>query len=421
VRISPFRGRALVTLVTVVTLGASLPAASQTLPYEPVVFGGGRVTIGGDVSATFSCADSNPTETDWCAGDGGYFNYTDYEHSALRMLRVDVTAAVKANKRLSVLGELRSENAGAPQPYALYLRIRPWTSRAFDVQVGRVPPTFGAFARRTYPADNVVIGYPLAYQYLTSLRPDALPANADELLRMRGRGWLSNFSVGNLAPYRGLALVSAFRWDTGVQVHAANDFIDGAAAVTTGTLGNPLVGDDNAGKQVAGRLAVRPTTGLIVGLSAARGPFVTRGASEGAGAAAVAGRFTQTGWGADLEYSRDYYLLRFETIVSDWRLPVINAPAIDLPLRAVSTLVEGRYKIRPGLYAAARLDHLGFSTITGSTRRDQWEAPVTRVELGGGFSVQRNLLLKLTFQHNTRAGGRVTKTNLGAAQLVFWL
>lgn len=420
-RILPFRGRALVTLVTVVALGPSLPAAGQTLPYEPIAFGGGRVTIGGDVSATFSCADSDEEETDRCPGDAGFFNYTDYEHSALRMLRVGVTAAVKAGNRLTLLGELRSENAGAPQPYALFVRIRPWTSRAFDVQVGRVPPTFGAFARRTYPADNVVIGYPLAYQYLTSLRPDALPANADELLRMRGRGWLSNFSVGNTAPDRGLALVSAFRWDTGVQVHAANDFIDGAAAVTTGTLGNPLVGDDNAGKQVAGRIALRPTTGLIVGLSAARGPFLTRGASEGAGAARGAGRFTQTGWGADLEYSRDYYLVRFETIVSDWTLPVINAPAVDLPLRAISTLVEGRYKIRPGLYAAARLDHLGFSTITGSTSRTQWDAPVTRVELGGGFSLQRNLLLKLTFQHNTRAGGRVREANLGAAQLVFWL
>src|SRR6185503_686757 len=113
------RGRALVMLATVVTLGATLPAAGQTLPYEPIVFGGGRVTIGGDVSATFSCADADAAETDRCPGDGGFFNYTDYEHSALRMLRVDVTAAVKAGKRLSVLGELRSENAGAPEPYAL--------------------------------------------------------------------------------------------------------------------------------------------------------------------------------------------------------------------------------------------------------------------------------------------------------------
>src|SRR5437660_527842 len=62
---------------------------------------------------------------------------------------------------------------------------------AFDIQLGRVPPTFGAFPRRAYSTDNPFIGYPLAYQYLTSLRADALPANADELLQMRARGWLS--------------------------------------------------------------------------------------------------------------------------------------------------------------------------------------------------------------------------------------
>lgn len=408
-------------LAATALLGVSLPADAQTLPYEPFVFGGGRVTIGGDVSATFSCADTNQPDADTCPDDGGFFNYTDYEHSALRMVRFDITADVKVTDRLSVLGELRSENAGSPQPYALYVRIRPWTSRAFDIQVGRVPPTFGAFARRTYPADNLVIGYPLAYQYLTSLRPDALPSNADELLRMRGRGWLSSFSVGNPAPDRGLALVSAFRWDTGVQVHAANDFVDAAGAVTTGTLGNPLVGDDNGGKQVAGRVALHPTPGLIVGLSAARGPFVSRTASERAGSGGSTRRFTQTGLGADIEYSRDHYLVRFEAIVSDWRLPVIGQPAIDMPLRAVSTLIEGRYRIRPGLYGAARVDHLGFSEIAGSRNRDRWDAPVTRVELGGGWSLQRNLLLKVMFQRNVRAGGRITRVNLGAAQMVFWL
>ncbi len=237
-----------------------------------------------------------------------------------------------------------------------------------------------------------------------------------------GAGWLSNFSVGNPAPDRGLALVSAFRWDTGVQVHAANDFIDGAVAVTTGTLGNPLVGDDNAGKQVAGRMALRPATGLIVGLSGARGPFLTRGASE-------AGRGCR--WRRPIHADRlgrrpRVFARLLPRPLRDDRQRLEAAghrrrrPSI-CPLRAVSTLVEGRYKIRPGLYAAARLDHLGFSTITGSTGRDQWDAPVTRVEIGGGFSVQRNLLLKLSFQLNSRDGGRVRQANLGAAQIVFWL
>ena len=48
-------------------------------------------------------------------------------------------------------------------------------------------------------------------------------------------------------------------------------------------------------------------------------------------------------------------------------------------MQATSALIEGRYTILPGLYAAARLDHLGFSDITGSTGTREWDAPVTRV------------------------------------------
>jgi len=300
------------------------------------------------------------------------------------------------------------------------VRIRPWTDKAFDIQVGRVPPTFGAFGRRTYAADNPLIGYPLGYQYLTSLRPDSLPANADELLRNRGRGWLSSFSVGNTAPEAGVPLSNAFTWDTGVQVHGAPvDWIDVTGSVTAGTLANPLFHDDNDGKQVAGRVELRPVTGLVGGVSASHGAFVSSAAAHAAGQP-DASPFTQTAWGADVEYSLGYYLVRFEAIWSGFEVPLVAPPYITLPLKAVSTSVEGRYKIRPGLYAAARVDHLGFSDITGSTQTNTWEANVTRVEVGGGYSIQRNLVLKVTYQYNWRQGGHVTALGLPAVQLQFW-
>ena len=123
------------------------------------------------------------------------------------MLRLDADGLGEGRRsHVSLLAEVRSENGGRPAALRACTCASGRGRRArFDIQVGRVPPTFGAFRRRTYAADNPLIGYPLAYQYLTSLRADALPANADELLRMRGRGWLSNFSVGNLAPDRGRA------------------------------------------------------------------------------------------------------------------------------------------------------------------------------------------------------------------------
>jgi hypothetical protein len=396
------------TLLCALALGWSLPARTQTLPSEPLALADGRVTISGDVSASFG------------SDDTGFFNYTDYEHSTLRLFRVDLTTAVKMNAHFTLLGEVRSENIGPVRAYAFYLRIRPWTTHAIDIQAGRVPPTFGSFARRIYANDNVLIGYPLAYQYLTSLRADALPLDADELLVMRGRGWLSSYSLGDLAPANGLALASAFRWDTGAQVHAASDLVDATISVTTGTLSNPLFTDDNSGRQLAGRVSIHPLPGLIVGASAARGPFVTAAAARDAVGAGHDGEFTQTAWGGDVEYSRDYYLVRAETVWSLWKVPEVSAPVIDAPLRALATYVEGRYKILPGLYAASRVDHLGFSEITGSRGPTTWDAPVTRIEIGGGYSIQRNLLLKMSWQHNVRDGGRVTRLNLGAAQIVYW-
>ena len=174
-------------------------------PAEPIVLGDGRVTLGGDVSATFSCA-VDASAPGPCGDDTGFFNYTDYEHSTLRMLQLEASApSVRANQPLSVLGGgAQRERRARREPYALCTCASArGRSARFDIQAGRVPPTFGAFARRAYaygqPADRLSAGY----QYLTSLRPDALPANADELLRMRGRGWLSSFSLGNPTADRG--------------------------------------------------------------------------------------------------------------------------------------------------------------------------------------------------------------------------
>ena len=398
--------------------GSSAAGEAQLLPSEPLVFARGRVTIGGDVSGTYSCASADPNHA--CGEDLGFFNYTSYDESLLRSFRIDVSASVKAGDRVTFLTEIRTENLNRLEPYALYVRVRPWAHGPLDIQAGRIPPTFGAFSRRPYPPDNPLIGYPMAYQYLISLRPDALPASADELIAMRGRGWLSRFSVGNTAPANGLPLINGLRWDTGVQVHAGTETVDVAGAITTGTLANPLVGDDNAGKQLSGRASVKPAVGLILGVSAARGPYAERAAAESAGLADDDRSLTQTSFGADAEYARGYYLVRFEAVMSRWRVPLVRAPYPELPLRSMATSLEGRYKILPGLYVAARWDYLGFNKITGSAGPRTWEAPVTRIEAGGGYSIRRNILLKGTYQHNDRDGGRVRASSIVATQIVYW-
>ena len=400
-------GRTL-TCALVLTVSGVVTAAAQGLPSEPFTLVGGRVVIGAEATATFASADP------------GFFNYTDYEYSALRNLRIGVTAQVRASQRFQLLAEVRSEHGDGLQPFALYARIRPWPARRFDIQVGRIPPTFGVFGRGTYGSANLLIGSPLAYQYLTSLRPDALPATGDDLIRMRGRGWLSNFPRGNRSEDRGLPLINSFRWDTGMQVHGVRGIVEWTGAITTGSLSNPRVDDDNDGRQLAGRIVLRPAVAVALGVSAARGAFLSRSLATVLPANRRSEEGIQHALGADIEYSAGRFLARAEVIRSGWRLPMTTSRSNDFTLQATSWLGEGRYRLRPGVHVAARLEHLGFSRGATTAGMLEWEAPILRYELGAGWSVVRNVMLKGSWQGNRREGGRVRNDNLAAAQIVYW-
>jgi len=383
------------------------PAAPQALPAGPVALADGRFVLGADLAATAA------------PEDPGFFNYSDYEHSTLRQLRLGLTASFEATSHLTFLGELRSENFSEVEAFALFARIRPWRTRRFDIQVGRIPPTFGSFTRRAYGHQNPLIGYPLAYQYLTSLRPDAVPANAEELLRMRGRGWLSSFGIGDQTPARGLPLVTVFSWDTGVQINTGWRGLDVTASITNGSASNPRVGDDNDGKQVAARLSAQPRAGLAIGASFARGAFVDRRVLH-AGIIPADSSTVQQALGLDVEVARDRWLARTDVVLSEWTLPVVGSPAITKPLQALAMSLEGRYTFLPGVYAAARAEHLTFSRLAPPARPVPWEAAVTRIEIGGGYYIQRNVVARVSLQMNRRDGGRVRSANLPAVQLLYW-
>jgi hypothetical protein len=388
-------------------LGASVAAHGQGLPTEPVSMGDGRVVLGAEVIATFA------------SSDPGFFNYTDYEYSALRNFRIGVAAEVRASRRLQFLGELRMDHGDIVQPFAFYARIRPWPDRPFDIQVGRIPPTFGLFGRGTYGTSNMLIGTPLAYQYLTSLRPDALPAVPEDLIRMRGRGWLSNFPLGNTEADRGLPVINSFRWDTGVQVHGINGLVEWRGAITTGSLSNPRVDDDNGGRQLSARGVLRPAPQLALGASAARGAYLDANLSGVLDEGRHVEEGVQSALGIDAEYSEGRFLGRTELIWTRWTVPMPGT-STNLRLDATSLVAEARYRVWPGLYFAGRAERLGFNRLQTSLGLQAWEASVRRFEIGGGYSLIRNVIVKASWQRNLRVGGRVRDDSLGAIQLLYW-
>jgi hypothetical protein len=384
------------------------PAAGE----EPVP--GGRVSFafGGEGSFTMAPADR------------GYYNDLDYGHNSLRLARLGLSGRLQLGEAAAVLAEVRSENADRPRVHALFLSVRPWPQRSLDVQVGRIPPVFGAYSRRGYAPSEPLAGVPLAYQYLTTLRADAVPASADDMLRQRGLGARHRYPLGEDGWASGLPLVSAFQWDAGVQVRVGSETapVEVSAALTQGSLSHPEIRDGNGGKQLAARLALRPRAGLLAGLSAARGEYLDdEVALEVARRIGGARRgYHQEALGVDLEHSAGHRVLRAEAVWSRWQVPAVEAPRLGGPLSAWAVFVEGRQRLRPGLTLAARAERLQFSRVRGSAAEQSWDAPVTRLEGALAYSVHRQLVVKAGYQHNWRDSAWRPEAGLAIAQMVVW-
>ena len=403
--------RSLASTAFALLLLTLLPRAlsAQTLPAGPATAFDGRLAAGAEVVATIGDHD-----------ESAFFNYTDYEHNVLRMFRVALSGSWRPFERLAFVGEVQSEDLTEVRPYAAYVRIRPIRSVPLDIQAGRIPPVFGSFGRRAYNVNNPVIGYPLAYQYLTSLRPDAIPATHDDLLRMRARGWLATYPVGSpdLAP--GIPLISAFRWDTGVQAHWRHGHRGGRGRGDGRHAGRPsrqrqqqwtpdLGTRGAASRHRPDRRRIRRTWRMA--------------RSRGHGTAAVRTRprtIRQRGVWTPSTHAITGLCVR------SWSRAVGRCPSRRLALGGEHRCA-GRVGRGPlSLYAT---DLRGRAPRSSRLLEDQhrhgsalvtWDAPVTRVETAVGYYLQRNLVARVTVQYNNRDGGRIERRTYFAGQLAYW-
>lgn len=396
--------RALCALLVVVGV-SDATAQPADAPLSPA---GGRLAVGGEVTATYG------------SEDPGFFNYATYAYDPLRNLRVVIDGAFRPMRRVELLGQLRTDNLSSARLAALYVRIRPWARRDVDLQAGRVPLVFGLAARNAYGSDTPLINRPLAYAYLLSIRRDSLPANRADLLRMRGRGWLSNFSLGNLAPDRGLPVVNTDTWDTGVQLRLAAGRLAWAGALTSGSLSSPRLDDDNGGRNLSTRATLRVAPGLTVGVSAARGAYLSRTLASTLEPSDRIDRYRQRAFGLDLDAAAGRWIARAELIGSWWDLPrLTDAP--KRAYRATAAWADTRVRIMPGVDVGVRAEHLGFATIPNANQDTPWEAPVTRVEAGAAYVPLLHVRIKLDVQRNWRPlAGRVRQDTLLAAQIGVW-
>jgi hypothetical protein len=262
----------------------------------------------------------------------------------------------------------------------------------------------------------------LAYQYLTSLRADALPLTMADVTRMRTRGWLSTFPVGAYESGPGVPLVSASTWDTGVEGTWQSGQLELSAAITRGAPAVPVVRETNDGLMWSGRATVHLPVGLSIGASAAQGQWLDQSVlsltPNGTSSAS-----TQSVVAADVEYGRGPWLIRGEWLRSQFELPLVSSAPDGVRLSARSAFVEARYRPHPRWQFGSRLDRLDFSSVRSDTTAITpipWEAPVTRLEGSLGYRASRALEVRGGWQHNWRAGGRVSERGFPTVAVLYW-
>src|SRR4051812_42048165 len=99
IRATAPRSAALLIIVFGVAVLAARAVDAQELPSGPISIAGGRVMVGADVSFSTSTEKDDATQP----AESGWFNYTDYEHSTMRLARMGVTADVRVADWVSFL------------------------------------------------------------------------------------------------------------------------------------------------------------------------------------------------------------------------------------------------------------------------------------------------------------------------------
>ena len=175
----------LVTFVLCMVLAGD--ARAQSLPSEPISVGNGRVVFGGEFFGTFGSETPASSIT-------ATTNTTRCATSGLPSRRRSAPRATSRRSPRSV-----SSTAMSSPRYAMFLRIRPWPERRFDVQVGRVPPAFGLSPKRATATTTSLSGGRSPISYLLSLRRTAVPATTMTCCACAAAAGCPNSRVGEPA------------------------------------------------------------------------------------------------------------------------------------------------------------------------------------------------------------------------------
>jgi hypothetical protein len=280
------------------------------------------------------------------------------------------------------------------------LRITNLANLGFNFQMGKFEMPFGNLADRRYPTKNFFYGLPLIHEYRTSL-PNQVPTRV-EVLSNRGKG-------------TGMRLLDLGIDDLGAMVFGDVGKLHYAVAVGNGTVSTTTTHFENRDSDFDKilRLAFTPITGLTLGASAAMSAYLS---GEGRSLPRDKGslHYQQMSGELDVEFNRDKLMFNGEAVYSRWTVPFENE---DTDLWAMGYNAEAKYTWFPRFSTAVRVGGLVFSRLNLESTSPRWDNNVLEVEVGVGYSLDRNTLVKLVRRETKTLEVTGPRDNLTVLQL----
>lgn len=261
---------------------------------------------------------------------------------------------------------------------------------ALQLQVGRFVPIMGNFLNRQDNWDAGLVSYPLAYEQVTSVSDQLIPADAAAFAARRNQldfpqktlwlpaywaqlytqgaavfgqhnGWDYSLNFMNAAPSSRGAVWNEFEW---------------SAPSYLASLGYQL--------NPAWRLGVTGTYGAYL--------------QEEAEAALPAGTdrndYLQRNVGLDLTWKRGLWSVWAELIYTEFDVPNVADDASFW-----SYYVEGRYAFKPRWWLSARWNQQIYNEIDTANGSEDWDNDLYRIDLGLGHHPSRHTQVRLQYSY----------------------
>jgi hypothetical protein len=269
------------------------------------------------------------------------------------------------------------------------LRINPWETDCFDLQVGKFATIVGNFVQRHLSWENPFITAPLPYENLTAISDSAAPAGF--------RDFLSRFPFDE---DRNVPLIWGPSYATGGSVAGKVGTFNYALEVKNSALGSrPRSWDATeigfGHPTVSGRIGFQPNAAWNLGVSASDGPYFRPEAEPTLPVGRSIGDYREILLGQDISYAVHHLQLWAEFYEVRFQVPRVgNADTFAYYL-------EAKYKFTPQFFGAMRWNQQLYATVSdGAGGSARWGHDLWRIDtsLAYRFTAHTQLKLQYSFQ-----------------------